>query len=82
MRSMPRPKLKLLPALSFLWLLTACASTGPGTPTSGTSGNPVCLATAPLTFSKDDTAATKDEIRRLNAVLRALCPQFAPAPPG
>jgi hypothetical protein len=72
MRSMRLPKPLQLGTLLCLCALMGCATTGRGTPTSGTS-NPLCLADSALSFSKDDTAATKEEVRRHNAAWRAVC---------
>lgn len=61
-----------LAMLLCLYVLTGCASMGHPIPTSGTS--PACLAIKIVRFSKDDTADTKDQVRRNNSALRSMCP--------
>lgn len=79
MRSTLHRRLLLVATALSLSGLTACAQTVHGIPTSGTS-NPACLALHPLTFSKNDTPETKEEVRTNNAALRSLCPNFEVKP--
>lgn len=70
-------RLSLPAMLLCLCVPMASCLTVHATQTSAT--NPVCLATKPLTFSKNDTAETKEEVRQINAVLRSLCSFGKPA---
>lgn len=65
---MPSKKL-LLPVIGLIsLLLTGCVST---TGSGGTKT--VCLATKPITWSKQDTDQTIKEVKAHNAAWKAVC---------
>ena len=67
--TLPRRRLPLVGLLSAILTLVACETTQ----TAGTS-SAVCLAFAPITYSRTDTIETQRQVIGHNAAFAEMCP--------